>query len=69
MAERPEHGTSLGSSLNPGLKSGTDASHDVERTRAPLETTMAHEGQGRGWPLVWLIAAIVGVLLVIYFLV
>ncbi|MCA1748039.1 MAG: hypothetical protein ABR601_05535 [Parasphingopyxis sp.] len=69
MTERPEQSTSPGSSLNPGLKSETDTSHDVERSRAPLETTMAHEGQGRVWPLVWLVVAIVGVPLVIYFLV
>lgn len=69
MIEQSEDGKSTGSSLNPGLKSETDTSHDVTRSPAPLETTGAHEGQGWGWPLVWLITAIIGVVLVIYFLV
>ena len=69
MTQQPDRDAPTGSSLNPGLKSETDTSHDVERSRAPLETTGAHEGQGRGWPLVWAAVVIVGVFLVIYFVV
>ena len=69
MAEQSEHGAAPGPSLNRGLKSEIDTSHDVSRSPAPLETTGAREGQGWGWPLVWLATVIAGVALVIYFLV
>lgn len=55
--------------LNPALKSRTDTAYDTDRsTPPPLSTTGAKPGQGRGWPIVWLVVTILSVLLAIYFL-
>ena len=56
--------------LNPALKSRTDTSHDTtHRTPDPLATTEAKEGQGEGWPIIWLVVTVVCVALAIYFLI
>ncbi|MDT7527776.1 hypothetical protein OVY29_03750 [Sphingopyxis sp. SE2] len=55
--------------LNRGLKSETDASHDLERSPAPIDTTEAREGQGEGWPIVWVVVTVVCVVLAIWFLI
>lgn len=55
--------------LNPALKSRTDTTYDTERsTPPPLATTGAKEGQGEGWPIVWLVVTMVCVALAIYFI-
>lgn len=55
--------------LNPALKSRNDTTYDTETsTPAPLETTGAREGQGEGWPIVWLVVTAVCVALGIYFI-
>lgn len=53
--------------LNPALKSRTDTAYDTETsTPPPLETTGAKEGQGEGWPIVWLVVTILCVAVTIY---
>ena len=55
--------------LNPALKSRTETVYDTEhRTPDPLDTTEAKEGQGEGWPVVWLVVTAVCVLLAAYLL-
>ena len=56
--------------LNPALKSGTETVYDTKvSSRPPIETTSARENEGEGWPVIWLVVTIIGVLLAIYFLV
>lgn len=54
--------------LNPALRSSRETQFETEPTPAPLETTNAHAGQGEGWPIVWLVVVILGVIATIYFL-
>lgn len=56
--------------LNPALKSTTETVYDTERTTpAPIDTASAREGEGEGWPVVWLIVVVVCVALSVYFLI
>lgn len=56
--------------LNPALKSTTETVYDTERTTpAPIDTASAKEGEGEGWPVVWLIVVVVCVALSVYFLI
>jgi hypothetical protein len=32
----------------------------------PIDTTSAREGEGEGWPVVWLVVTVLGVLFAIY---
>lgn len=53
--------------LNPALKSTTDTTHDTTRTSpAPIDTTSAKEGEGEGWPLIWLAVGAVCLLVTVY---
>ncbi len=55
--------------LNPALKSGTDTIFDTKRTTpAPIDTASAKEGQGEGWPIIWLVVVVVCVALTLYFI-
>lgn len=55
--------------LNPALKSTTEKVYDTKHsTPSPIDTTSAQEGEGEGWPVVWLIVTIVGILLAVYFI-
>lgn len=55
--------------LNPALKSSTDRTHDTTRiSPPPVDTTSAREGEGEGWPVIWLIVTLVCVVLAVYFL-
>ena len=55
--------------LNPALKSGTETIYPTtESSPAPIDTTSATENEGEGWPIIWLIVTVVGVVLAIYFL-
>lgn len=56
--------------LNPALKSENETVYETKvSSPAPIETTSAQENEGEGWPVVWVVVTILGVLLAIYFLV
>lgn len=56
--------------LNPALKSRTETVYDTKSTTpAPFDTASAKEGEGEGWPIVWLVVAVIGVVLAVYFIV
>lgn len=56
--------------LNPALKSTTDTSHDTSFTSpAPIDTASAKEGEGEGWPVIWLVVGAICVLIAIYLMV
>ena len=56
--------------LNPALKSTTETVYDTERpSPAPIETASAKEGEGEGWPIIWLAVVVACVAFSIYFLV
>ena len=49
--------------LNPALKRRKDATHDTtESSRAPADTTSVQREEGRAWPMIWLVATLLGVL-------
>lgn len=55
--------------LNPALKSERETVYPTtESSPAPIDTTSASENEGEGWPIVWLVVTILGVVLAIYFL-
>lgn len=55
--------------LNPALKSRTETVYDTtHRTPPPVETASAKEGEGEGWSIAWLVVAMLGVALTVYFL-
>jgi len=57
------------SPLNPALKSTTETVFDAtHRSPPPIATTSASENEGEGWPVVWLVVTVVGVILAIYFI-
>lgn len=56
--------------LNPALKSRTETVYDTKSTTpAPFDTASAKEGEGEGWPIIWLIVTLAGVALAIWFLI
>ena len=56
--------------LNPALKSEKETVYPTtESSRAPIDTTSATENEGEGWPVIWLVVTIIGVILAIYFLI
>lgn len=60
--EQPEDGP-----LNPALKSTTETVYDTTHSSPPpIDTASASEGEGEGWPVVWLIVTVAGVLLAIF---
>lgn len=62
--DRPENAP-----LNPALKSTTETVYDTRHTTPPpVDTASAKEGEGEGWPIVWLVVTVVGVALAIYFI-
>lgn len=65
----PQRDQATDAPLNPALKSRTETVYDTQSTTpAPFDTASAKEGEGEGWPIIWLIVAVVGVLLAIYFI-
>lgn len=53
--------------LNPALKSTTETVYDTKHpSPPPVDTASAHEGEGEGWPVIWLIVTVLGVLFAIY---
>lgn len=60
--DRPEEAP-----LNPAMKSTTETVYDTSHpSPPPIDTTSAREGEGEGWPVVWLVVTVLGVLFVIY---
>ena len=56
--------------LNPALKRETDPTYDTDSsTPAPIDTTSASEGEGEGWPVVWLIVTAICIVAAIIFLI
>lgn len=65
----PQRDTATEAPLNPALKSRTDQTYDTDHTTpAPFDSASAKEGEGEGWPIVWLAVAVIGVILVVYFI-
>jgi len=65
--DRNEAGESV---LNPALKQTTETVYDTDHvTPAPIDTASAKEGEGEGWPLIWLVVVVICVALTIYFLI
>lgn len=55
--------------LNPALKSTKETTYDTRSvTPAPFDTASAREGEGEGWPVIWLIVTVVCVVLALWFL-
>jgi hypothetical protein len=53
--------------LNPALKITTETAHDTDHaTPAPIDTASAKEGEGEGWPLIWLVIVAACIAIVIY---
>lgn len=53
--------------LNPALKSTTETVYDTKHpSPSPIETTSAREGEGEGWPLIWLAVTVIGVIVAIF---
>ena len=56
--------------LNPALKSGTETAHDTRSTSPPpYDTASAREGEGEGWPILWLVVILVCVAIAVYLIV
>ena len=56
--------------LNPALKSRTETVYDTKRaTPAPIDTASAKEGEGEGWPLIWLVIVVICIGLAVYFII
>lgn len=57
--------------LNPALKRSVNTTlHDTSTSSpAPVETTSVQREEGRGWPVTWLVIAVLGILLAIYLLI
>lgn len=55
------------SPLNPALKQETDTTHDTSHTSpSPFDSTSAHEGEGEGWPVIWLVVTVACLLIAVY---
>ena len=55
--------------LNPALRRTTETVYDTERTTpAPVETASAKEGEGEGWPIIWLVIVVACVAISLYLL-
>jgi len=55
--------------LNPALKSTTETVYDTRNvTPPPFETASAREGEGEGWPIIWLVVTVICVVLALYFI-
>lgn len=53
--------------LNPALKTTTEKVYDTKHpSPPPIDTTSAQEGEGEGWPIVWLVVTLAGVVLAIF---
>lgn len=56
--------------LNPALKSRTETVYDTKSTTpTPYDSASAKEGEGEGWPLIWLLVTLAGFILAVWFLI
>ena len=56
------------SPLNPALKARKETVYDTRSTTpAPFDTASAKEGEGEGWPIIWLVVTVACVAAAIYF--
>ena len=54
--------------LNPALRSRTETVYDTRRTTpTPFDSASAKEGESEAWSIVWLVVAVIGIALAIYF--
>lgn len=68
MSDKRE-GRSADWSLNPAMKTRTDKTHDTTTsTPPPAESASVQRQEGRGWPIIWLIATILCGLLALWIL-
>ena len=66
----PQRDKATDAPLNPALKSRTETVYDTRSTTpAPFDTASAKEGEGEGWPIIWLVVAVIGVVLAVYFVI
>jgi uncharacterized protein HemX len=55
--------------LNPALKSTKETVYDTShRSPPPVDTTSAKEGEGEGWPIVWLVVTVLGLAIAVFLL-
>lgn len=53
--------------LNPALKSTTETVFDTKNpSPPPIETTSSREGEGEGWPIIWVVVTVICVIIAIY---
>ncbi len=65
-----EKSETTGAPLNPAMKRTTETVYDTDHvTPAPIDTASAKEGEGEGWPIIWLVVVVICVALTIYFLI
>lgn len=58
-----------GDGLNPALKSERETIHDSQvSSAAPIETASVQRQEGRAWPLIWAVVAIVSLILTLWFI-
>ena len=55
--------------LNPALKSTRETVYNTSSTTpTPFDTASAKEGEGEGWPIIWLVVTVICVVLAVYFI-
>ena len=66
----PERDAAKDAPLNPALNSRTETVYDTRHTTpAPFDSASAKEGQGEGWPIIWLVVTVIGIALAVYFVI
>jgi hypothetical protein len=69
-SQQPEPPRNTDASLNPALQRQIDSSHGTDfRGTDPMKTvSVKNPNEGRSWPMIWAIVAIVCVALAVYYL-
>jgi hypothetical protein len=69
--QEPEGQRAGDAPLNPALQRQIDASHGTEfRGTDPMETVSVQDpDEGRSWPIIWAVVAILCVVLAVYYVV
>jgi hypothetical protein len=69
--EQPERPQADDRQLNPALRRGIDASHGTDfQGTDPMKTVSVQDPEeGKSWPMIWAIVAIVCVAVAVYYLV
>lgn len=53
--------------LNPALKQTTEYTHDTTKSSiAPVDSASVQRDEGKAWPMIWLLATAVCVLIAVY---